>query len=434
MYNQYLNNRFNKKLTEQNDVNRLLKIHPKITRRIPIYNNQIYSNLTNFTPPNNTIYHFDKNISTTINFDIPKEDNSKDKIPKILFKELPIPSYSQSNKFVLNTINKNISALIHMDIFTSDAIVEANISSIKKKNIRKIFHVYQEKYADNLYPTGFGDFIRSCFFIIQFCNKYSFKYEIIINHPIAQFLLKFSSNYSPNSNSSLILNNNVYMFPDSNWCESIFDNQNYIKGFMLIKQRFNLFVEHLCNLPLLNGCVFSYNILFPCDDTSIEECNIVRSLLEPSREICEKVDNHLSNLSLIPNQFIVLHIRSGDSYLKNENKIFDSHYFEFIKNEIYKIISTNQYGNSILLIADNNEIKILLNDFFPNIKFLVYNVTHVGEKVQLEYEKVKNTMIDFFLMSKSSFIYSLTSYPHGSGFSYWCAKIFGIPYKCKYIR
>ena len=321
-----------------------------------------------------------------------------------------------------------------MDLFTSDVIVEDDISSIKKKNIRKIFHVYQEKYADNLYPTGFGDFIRSCFFIIQFCNKYSFKYEIIINHPIAQFLLKFSSNYSPNSNSSLILNNNVYMFPDSNWCESIFDNQNYIKGFMLIKQRFNLFVEHLCNLPLLNGCVFSYNILFPCDDTSIEECNIVRSLLEPSREICEKVDNHLSNLSLIPNQFIVLHIRSGDSYLKNENKIFDSHYFEIIKNEIYKIISTNQYGNSILLIADNNEIKILLNDFFPNIKFLVYNITHLGEKVQLEYEKVKNTMIDFFLMSKSSSIYSLTSYPHGSGFSYWCAKIFGIPYKCKYIR
>jgi hypothetical protein len=88
---------------------------------------------------------------------------------------------------------------------------------------------------------------------------------------------------------------------------------------------------------------------------------------------------------------------------------------------------------SVGVISDNNEIKLLLNDEFPNIKFLVYNITHLGEGVRLENEKVKNTMIDFYLMSKSSAIYSLTSYPHGSGFSYWCAKIYGIPYKCKYI-
>jgi hypothetical protein len=64
----------------------------------------------------------------------------------------------------------------------------------------------------------------------------------------------------------------------------------------------------------------------------------------------------------------------------------------------------------------------LFNDVFYDILFLIYNITHIGEGIKLENEKIRNTMLDFYLMSKSSAIYSLTSYPHGSGFSYWCAK------------
>lgn len=129
----------------------------------------------------------------------------------------------------MNTIRQNIPTPINMDIFTSDitknSIIpdrnEANIKRLKKKGIYKIFHVYQEKYADNLFPTGFGDLIRSCFFIYQFCEKYGFQCEIIINHPIAQFLNNFHNSYLPNSSSSLTLNDNVFMFSDTNWAESL---------------------------------------------------------------------------------------------------------------------------------------------------------------------------------------------------------------------
>jgi hypothetical protein len=230
------------------------------------------------------------------------------------------------------------------------------------------------------------------------------------------------------------------MFTECNWSKSIFDNKNYIEQFLLIKQKFNLFIDYLCSLPVINNSVFTYNILFPYDEISLEECDKMCSLFEPSREIIEKTDEHLSNLKLIKKQFIVLHIRSGDSYLKNNNKIFDSLYLETIKNEIIEIIfkaklsMVDNKNVDILLIADNNEIKLLLNDEFPNIKFLVYNITHIGEGVDLETEKVKNTMVDFYLMSYASAIYSLTAYPHGSGFSYWCSKMYGIPYKCKYIN
>lgn len=430
MYNQKtLSDRFNRKKTIQNDLNRFQNIHTKIKQKIHISTYQPITTSTNFQLPDTTIYQFNNNISTNIDFDIPRE-NLFDKIPKISFKEIPISSYSLTDNFDLNDINQNISNPIHMDIFASDIINEGDVNRIKKKGIHKIFHVYQQKYADNSYPTGFGDFIRSCFFIIQFCTKYGFQYEIIINHPITQFLNNFSST---DSISSFILNNKIFMFSHTNWFESVFDSQNYIQSFVLVKQKFNLFIDYLCSLPIVNHSVFTYNILFPYDEISIQDCNKMCSLFQPSREIVEKIDQHLSNLRLIKNQFIVLHIRSGDSYLKNQNKIFDSLYFEIIKNEIIEIIFKDKNIN-ILLIADNNEIKLLLNDEFPDIKFLVYDITHIGEGVDLETEKVRNTMLDFYLMSYSSYIYSFTSYPHGSGFSYWCAKMYNIPYKCKYIN
>ena len=112
---------------------------------------------------------------------------------------------------------------------------------------------------------------------------------------------------------------------------------------------------------------------------------------------------------------------------------FESLYFDSVKNEISKFIENNNSVN-VLLIADNNNIKLLLNNIFPNIKFLIHDITHIGEGTRLQENKVKNTMIDFFLMANSSSIFSLTSYTHGTGFSYWCSKIFNIPYECKIVN
>jgi len=436
-FNNNIANKFNKKLTKQNDFTRFQNIHKKTNQSIQILKQPLTSNNINIPITEQNIFQLDKlQTSVNLNIDISRDNlNINNKIPKILFKEVPIPSYSKTDKFDLNTINQKISTPIRMNIFASDTFNEGDINRLKKKKIYKIIHIYQEKYAQQKYTTGLGDFIRSCFFIIQFCKKYDFQCEIIINHPIAQFLNKFMNSYFLDSNYKNILNNNVFMFSETNWAETIFDNEgkNYVEQFLLLKQKFNSFVDYLCSLPIINHSVISYNILFPYDPISTEESNIIRSIFEPSREINEYIDFTLNNISLIKKQFIVFHIRSGDSYLKNENKIFNSLYFEIIKNEIIEIIFKNK-NTDILLIADNNEIKLLINQDFPRIKFIINDITHLGEGVILEREKIKNTLLDFYLMSYASYIYSFTSYPHGSGFSYWCSKIYNILYKCKYIN
>lgn len=425
--------KFNKKKTINNDISRMSNIHKKTNTFVPVLKNNNPLNSIEPIQSNESLYQFNQlTSSTTLNLDTSRE-NDIIKIPKISFKQIVVPSYSPNDNFDLNKISQNISIPINMDIFISDTINEGDINRLKKKHVKKIYHIYQEKYANNSNPTGFGDFIRSCFFIIQFCINYEFNYEILINHPIAEFLQNYASNYFNNKIVNKLLINTVNIFSDTNWTESIFDKQNNIEQFILSKHKYNLFIDYLCSLPVINNSIFSYNIFFPIDNISLELTDKIKFIFEPSREIIDYVDETLTNLELVKNNFLVLHIRSGDSYLKGENKIFNSLYFEIIKNEIIEIMFNNK-DKSVLLIADNNEIKYLLRDEFPYFKLYFKDITHLGEGVELEREKVKNTLLDFYLMSYATNIYSLTSYPHGSGFSYWCSKLYNIPYNCKYIN
>jgi hypothetical protein len=60
-------------------------------------------------------------------------------------------------------------------------------------------------------------------------------------------------------------------------------------------------------------------------------------------------------------------------------------------------------------------------------------ITHLGEGVELDNEKVKNTLLDLYLISNANQILSYSVYEHGTGFSKWLAETYNIPYTCKYI-
>jgi hypothetical protein len=72
---------------------------------------------------------------------------------------------------------------------------DKNIPYIKN-NIIKIVNVYQEFYNNSVKASGFGDFIRGCYFLLQFCHDYGFQPNIIITHPVSLFLKNFSQNYN----------------------------------------------------------------------------------------------------------------------------------------------------------------------------------------------------------------------------------------------
>ena len=400
---------FNKQNTYANDITRLKNIHTKINHGMHILNQ--------ITP----IPKQDPNLNNELIYNL---NNNNINISKIMNMNITREYYNNIN--IDNVMNIDNAMNIYNVMNIDNVTTYKTVHFLKQKGITKIIHVYQEKYI-NQNTTGFGDFIRSCFFIIQFCNKHNFQIEIIINHPIAYYLKNFSNKYTSSSFFNMV------MFSENNFDSCKIDNENYIVDFVLINTKMSNYINYLSKLPVVNNSVISYNIFFPYGDISIQACNKICDLFEPSTEISNLVDEIINHLLIVKKDFIVIHIRSGDSYLKNNNKLFSVIYIESIKNEIKQIIVNNKDKN-VLLIADNNEIKILLKNEIPKLKYLLNCITHIGEGVELNKNKVKNTLIDFYLMSFSSFIYSFTAYRHGSGFSYWCAKMNNIPYKCKYIK
>ena len=154
----------------------------------------------------------------------------------------------------------------------------------------------------------------------------------------------------------------------------------------------------------------------------------MRYLLEPTPEIKNDIENILSKLSMKKKQYCVIHIRSGDKYLINNSNIDISYYNKIIKE--FKFMNRNHV---YLLLSDNNKLKNILMKKFPFLKMIVNEITHFGEGVELQENSVKNTLIDFYLMSHAKFIISFSSYEHGSGFSKWCSETYNIPYKIKII-
>jgi hypothetical protein len=192
------------------------------------------------------------------------------------------------------------------------------------------------------------------------------------------------------------------------------------------------FVDYMMDCNVYNGHTFIYCIPYPIDDVSEKFKEMMRNILEPIDEIKYKVQQTLQEVNLNFKSYEVFHIRSGDDYLNKDNKIFYHKYLDQLKNQIHHYIRESP-TTKYLVIADNNEIKFILKKHFPNIKIILKEITHFGEGNDLEEEKVKNTLIDFYLLSFAKKIISLSTYKHGSGFSYWCAKTFNIPYVSKYI-
>ena len=452
----HLSDMFNHKKTREKDMMRFQNIRPKINNKFYMVSNVKQTNNINDTNDVtcDTSYNFSDNVSNdiekgvtdifkihniktsvTIDFNMKNSDNTIRNYPIIPHKEILVPLYSDIDNYNIGGISKNISKHIKMDMFISDkdSHRDFDITKLRNKNVQIITNVYQELYLENNKPTGLGDFIRGCYFLLQFCEKYSFQFKIIINHPIAFFLEKFYKKFTINQHMYKNLFANIPMFTPNNWKDSIFDASDYITGNVTTYTTMSEFFYFLCDTNVTGNNLFVYNIMFPYDDVKEEHKAFVRNFFEPNQEMKLYIDESLAHIGLVRKQYSVIHIRSGDSYLNDSVKIFDSNYFRRLVSEIGMLVSVNK-GVHYLLIADNNEIKVLLMEKIMGIKSFFKKITHLGEGTLLLKDEVKNTMLDFYLFSFANSIHSFTSYPHGTGFSYWCAQTYDIPHKCKYIK
>lgn len=276
----------------------------------------------------------------------------------------------------------------------------------KNNNLKQINNVYQEKYKDGKNATGLGDFIRGSYFLMQFCEKNKINFNILINHPLKKYL-----------KNAINLDETIEKFGELN-------NNNTTPDI------YSQFYTFLKTQPIKNNIIKICTICFPCFNISEEHKRIMKYILEPSDSFKEIIHSTLIKLDIQVKQYIIIHIRTGDKYLIYSDELIEEYYLKII-SEIESIYNPqNQY----LLISDNLTIKTKIKECMPNIKMCLDPITHFGEGTQFDDEKIKNTLIDFYLITLSNKIFAFSCYEHGSGFSEWPAITFNIPYILKIIK
>jgi hypothetical protein len=148
--------------------------------------------------------------------------------------------------------------------------------------------------------------------------------------------------------------------------------------------------------------------------------------LQPNNIMQTYIDTTLSELGLTKNGYGVIHIRTGDNHLVN-NEGFTKKFLLKIKNILNNLILPDR---RYLIISDSNILKSMLKTY-PNFYILIRQIEHLGGQSikSTETNGIMNTLLDFYLMSYSNTILSLSVYGHVSGFSKYCSVIHGIPFK-----
>lgn len=289
------------------------------------------------------------------------------------------------------------------------------MSLIKLKNpiLKKIVNVYQPNYQ-NLVAQGFGDYLRGCFCIYQICKIYNLEFDMdISNHPISQYIDLNNKNKYEN-----IDRKSISWFSDSNY--------KPIHSKVFVKDSINFhnkLISHLNNIKKDNYYLFcnSFPIFNFIRDEARKE---ILNRITPNNELKMIVKNALNNLELQRKQFSIIHIRTGDDYLLNNEKL-NTNYIQKIMRLVQPFIRNNK---KYLILSDNNAIKLFFKKY-NNCVFFIKSITHLGENGDKDNEKIKNTLLDFYIMGESNYIISLSPYTWGSGFSQWSSVVHKIPFK-----
>lgn len=283
--------------------------------------------------------------------------------------------------------------------------------------LKKIVHVYQLNYTNGKSP-GLGDFLRGTFCFMQLTKLYNLDFDVdFSNHPMSKYLENVQ-------HTDGIYYNNIELYYGINLSyEKLIDFEKKVQN--VDPEFINKTIDWL---NTKNSEVFGFmSNAYPFFNRFTKEgINFMKHKLEPNHWMKSYVDYSLKELGLNKKEYQVIHIRTGDKHLVN-NESLTIDFLEKIKNVINSFIKPDR---RYLIISDSNAIKHMLKSY-PNFYVLIKPIEHLGGQSikNAENNGIMNTMLDFYLMSHSNAILSLSTYGHVSGFSKYCSVIYGIPFR-----
>jgi hypothetical protein len=231
-------------------------------------------------------------------------------------------------------------------------------------------------------------------------KTFGFKYYVDYSlHPVSKFLIK------PNHPHEQLVYKNRDNIPFIGYGQDIqqtthilnhkFNKEDILFGFTNISSG----LYHVQNDPISDDCKM-----------------FMKKILRPNDILQKHINEYLLKL---PKQFEVLHYRLGDMTSLVSKKL------ELDIDKLEKHILERMNSNT-LFVSDSKVAKdIIYKKLYDKVFMFHHDIGHIG--FHKEEQKILNTLVELFVLSKATRIRSFSIYSWPSGYTNAVHKIFDVP-------
>ena len=268
---------------------------------------------------------------------------------------------------------------------------------------KTLIQVYQTSYRDGS-AKGLGDFLRGYGCLIQLGEELGFHVEVDLrNHPISQYLVTPSSTNIDVDYADATVCPHINYIAEPNW--TIRREEGFVEKF---SSWLDSIEGHDSIIPVF---ITAYPIYQYSDDIRERVLRCIR----PTDAVFQQF---ISNAP--PRPYSTLHVRTGDSVIVGGDDVSPA-----IASAVKTVAATLVLGD--LFIADTRCFdKIMAKEY----GFHITNTEpiHLGDSPIEDIESsCLDTLYDWWLLSHSSSIVSLSVYFWGSGYSTQASVLNNIP-------
>ncbi len=273
---------------------------------------------------------------------------------------------------------------------------------------KQCIHKYLTKCKSNPQSPGFADFLRGTIALYNFSKMYGYTLYIGAEHPLFQFL---------KNNKNIVYTNSMTeieeFLPPLSYDDILVSLNNIFKSGRSFSVMTNSFYYDLHDGKLENFGAIS------------EDCaNYIKDILTPSNEVETKLYNIFStvyNINIHDN-FKVIHIRFGDEFIHNNT--YDDGLYELYFEKVSDLVNQNK-NEKYVLISDSSKMANRLKSDIQGLLYWDNSKIHLGDLKNIQTSYILDTIVDFFIISKSNEIISMGA---PSGFSRINSLIYNIRY------
>ena len=268
-------------------------------------------------------------------------------------------------------------------------------------------HVYLSFCKTNPQPPGFGDFLRGTIALFNYCKTYG--YDLFVDnkiHPLFSYLKdneKFIDNYDHDVHELIPTPAHCCYFSIDNQMKSLFEKN----------ETFSCMTNGFYDKS--NGSLRNFG------EISMECKLFLKDILTPNEELTNTIQQVYDDMNIDMNKgYSIIHLRFGDNFL--HHNAFDNNLFNHLNGVLLNM--TSNKDKQFILLTDSQSMGSKLKESNPLLFYWDSKKIHLGDLTNYNRESIKDTMVDFFIITKCEEIFSLNN----SGFSKIPSLIYDIKY------